>query len=217
MQKFLRILIIISLFFICLLLGAKWADITLIGNENIVINPDTQHDDQKKILIFVVDRFDKKNPELLSVWSVVIYYQDAKGITLIPISIEKGEPLKEIKRSFVLTADKDLHVKTIKYMNTKYKSKWDTYLILDNFSANYLLGWITNNAFEVVSTEPSDGYSHIENMCNIISENKLSSIDTLDWPLITPDHLKTNLSIESIRDLWENLLGEEQILCEVIR
>lgn len=217
MQKFLRILLIICLFFICLIFGAKWADVTLIENQNVVINPDSQENYQKKILIFIVDELKKKNPELSAVWSVVIYYQDARGIMFLPLSSEKTENFKEIKRSFVITSDQDLHQKSLKFMNTKFNTKWDAYIVMDNTSENYFIDWITTYSNSDTSGNSIDANNTIENLCSLISSDQLNSFDSIVWSSLIPEHFKSNLSKEEMIDLWEILKDNHPVLCEEIK
>ena len=124
MQKIFRILIIIFLFTVCLLLGANLANITLPENK-LQSNLEESEESQAQILIFVVDDFDNRKPQLQSIWSVVFYWQDTKGIMFIPLSDQSNTNFEELKKSFLLTAEKDLNDRTIKYFNTKFKTKWN--------------------------------------------------------------------------------------------
>ena len=216
MQKFLRILIIIALFMMCLLIGAKLANVSLSADENSTTAPDTQEQNQIRLLVFVVDELNQKNPRLNAVWSVIIYYQDSKGIMFIPITDKNEEGFKDLNRNFVLTSDKNPHEKTIKYFNTKFKTKWDANIILDHFAADYLIQWITHSSFDMNAMVQPSNSDLIENMCALITSRELSSLDTLEWTVITPDHFKTNLAFDRIMDGWQKLSEDNPILCEII-
>ena len=216
MQKFLRILIIIFLFVMCLLIGAKLANVSLSGDENIVINSNTQDQNQMRLLVFVVDELNKKNPELNAVWSVIIYDQDSSGLMFIPLSDIYTDGFKDIKRSFILTTEKDPHEKTIKFFNTKFKTKWDAHIVLDRYAVEYLLKWITHESLDVNSIVEASKTALIQNMCSSITSRELNALETVDWTLISPDHFKTNLTFERIVNGWEKLNQSNAILCEII-
>lgn len=216
MQKFLRILIIIFLFVMCLLIGAKLANVSLSGNENVVINNNTQEQNQMRLLVFIVDELNIKNPELTAVWSVVIYYQDSNGMMFIPLSDVNSDGFKDIKRSFLLTSEKEPHEKTLKFFNTKYKTKWDAFIVLDRFAVEYLLKWMTNASFDVNSTVDVSKSVLIQNMCASITSSNLNSLELLEWTSISPIHFKTNLPFDRIMDGWQKLSESNSILCEII-
>ncbi|MBW6471671.1 MAG: hypothetical protein K0B14_00985 [Anaerolineaceae bacterium] len=216
MQKILRILIIIFLFMMCLLIGAKLANVSLSGDENIVINNDMQEQNQIRFLVFIVDELNEKNPELKSVWSVIIYDQDSSGFMFLPLTDVNAGGFKDIKRSFILTTEKDPHEKTIKFFNTKFKTKWDAHIVLDRYAVEYLLNWITRDSLDVNSMVEVSQPVLIQNMCTSIISRELNPIETLEWTLINPDHFKTNLQFDRIVERWQNLRISNTILCEII-
>lgn len=216
MQKFLRILIIIFLFTMCLLIGARLANVSLSGDENIVINNNTQEQNQIRFLVMIVEELNKKNPELKSVWSVIIYHQDSSGFMFIPLTDVNTDGFKDIKRSFILTTDKDPHEKTIKFFNTKFKTKWDAYIVLDQYAVEYLLKWITRDSLNDNSMVELSKPVLIQNMCVSIVSSELNPLESLDWTLINPDHFKTDLPFDRIVDRWQNLSNSDVILCEII-
>jgi len=198
------------------MIGAKLANISLSGDENIVINNDPQEQTQIRFLVFIVDELNKRNPELSAVWSVIIYYQDSNGLMFIPMTDVNTDGFKDLERSFVLTSEKDPHEKTIKFFNTKFKTKWDAYIILDHFAVEYLLKWITHESMDVNSNLEGSKSVLIQNMCASITSTKLNSLETLEWTLIIPDHFKTNLAFERIMDGWQKMSESSEILCEII-
>ncbi len=216
MQKFLRILIILFLFIMCLLIGAKLANISLSADENIVTNPDTQEQNQIRLLVFVVDELNQKNPRLSAVWSVIIYYQDTKGIMFIPLTDKNEDEFKDFNRNFVLTSEKESHEKTIKFFNTKFKTKWDANIVLDRYAVEYLLKWITYESLDINTWVDVSNSALIVNMCESITSRELNSLETLEWSLILPDHFKTNLSFDRIMEGWQKMSESNPILCEMI-
>ena len=92
----------------CLLIGAKLANITLPENQN---------------QLFVVNDLTQKNPVLTSAWSLIMYFQDSKGVMFVPLVNEKQDDYIDYKRSFTLTSENEPHNKTIKFFNTRFKTK----------------------------------------------------------------------------------------------
>lgn len=215
MQKFLRILVIILLFMMCLLIGAKLADISISGNTNIATNFESEENQQIKLLVFVVDDLTKKNPGLLSVWSVVIYYQDANGIMFIPLTEINNEDFKEYRRSFLITSDKDLQEKTQKFFNTKFKTRWDANIILDTNAVNRLIDWLSYGSIQN-SEIPISNKELIDGVCSSITQNELRSLDTIEWSSIIPDHFKTDLPSDYLMNMWKTIEGSNELLCEMI-
>ncbi len=216
MQKFLRILIIIFLFMMCLLIGAKLANVSLSANDSVVINSDTQDQNQMRLLVFVLDDLTQKNPRLNEVWSVIIYYQDAKGIMFIPLSNKNDVGFKDLNRNFVLTSEIEPHQKTIKFFNTKFKTKWDANIVLDQYAVEYLTQWITQSSLDLNSLVGESNSTLIENLCTSIGSQALNSLETLEWTLIIPNHFKTNLPFGRMMDGWQKLGSGNPILCEMI-
>jgi hypothetical protein len=200
----------------CLLIGAKLANLSLSGDENVVNNNQDQKQNQIRLLVFIMDELNKKNPELISVWSVIIYDQDSSGLMFIPLPDLSAEGFKDIKRSFVLTAEKNPHEKTIKFFNTKFKTKWDAYIVLDRYAVEYLLKWITQDSLDVTLMVEVPKPVLIQNMCASITTGELSPLDSLEWTLISPDHFKTNLTFDRTVDVWQKLTESNDILCEII-
>lgn len=200
----------------CLLIGAKLANVSLSGDENIVIKNDTQEQNQMRLLVFIVDELNKKNPELSAVWSVIIYDQDSSGFMFIPLSDKNTDGFKDIKRSFVLTAENNPHEKTIKFFNAKYKTKWDAHIVLDMYAVEYLLNWISHESLDVNSLVEFSKSILLQNMCESITSRELKPLETLDWTLISPDHFKTNLTFVRIMNRWQKLSESNEILCEII-
>jgi hypothetical protein len=218
MQKFLRILIIIFLFMMCLLIGAKLANVSLSAEDTVEVNSDTQNQNQNQIrlLVFVLDDLTQKNPRLNEVWSVIIYYQDAKGIMFIPLTNRNDVDFKDLNRNFVLTSEREPHQKTLKYFNTKYKTKWDANIVLDQFAVEYLFQWITQSSLDLNLLVGGSNSTLIENLCTSIGSQPLNSLETLDWQLIIPNHFKTNLPLDRMMDGWQKLSSGNPILCEMI-
>lgn len=199
----------------CLLTGAKLANFTLPENKNTFFSPKNLEDEQLRLLVFVVDDLESKRPALISVWSVIFYYQDAHGLMIIPLVDNQQEDFIDYKKFFLLTTGKIPHEKTIKYFNTKFKTKWNNSVILDLFSVNQFIEWITNNqASFSLNTELNQSFYQF--FCNSISEKPTKSLSSLDWSQVKSDHFKSDLSLEELTQVLQKLTDSQQLLCEFI-
>lgn len=200
----------------CLLIGAKLANITLPENQNQLPLNSNNQDEQIQILVFVVGDLTQKNPVLTSAWSLIMYYQDSKGVMFVPLVNEKQDDYIDYKRSFTLTSENEPLNKTIKFFNTRFKTKWGYYLVLDNFSANYLFNWMVDNTSGVTyETQPEES-DMVDSVCQKISHNQLKALDSIDWNSLLPAHFVSNLTLEDLNNYWQILLDSNQLLCDRI-
>jgi len=216
MQKFLRILVVILLFMMCLLIGAKLANISLEGDQSTVKQPGAQENLQHRLLVFVVDELNDNNPNLISVWSVIIYYQDAKGIMFIPLTDNTMEDFREYKRSFLLKENKFPQDKSLKFFNTKFKTRWDATIVLDDYAKKYLIGWL-NQTSDINNTFENLEIDIVDQLCATLTSRQENSLESPDWNLIIPAHFSTDLTFENMQELWQKLGSSEEFLCEQIQ
>ena len=217
MQKFLRVIIIISLFVICLLIGANLANISLTDNQVKPVSQIQEDETQTRILVYVVDNFEKRKPELMSIWSVIFYYQDSQGLMFVPLVFDADENFNEYEKSFIVTADRTIHERTIKFFNTKFRTNWNSYIIMDQAAVSYLTSWISLNEIKEVSIDNESLGGNIEKICSLLLNHQIAQIDGIEWSLIFPHHMNSDLSIEQMKNLWEKLSGSNLILCEIIQ
>lgn len=214
MQKILRLLIILFLFIVCLFIGANLANVTLPENNNRT-NLVEADETQTQFLIFVIDNFENRKPQLQSIWSVIFYYQDSYGIMFIPLTDKTKLNFDELEKSFILTPERELNERTIKFFNTKYKTKWNSAIVLDQIAVTHLLKWASNNQINETPDSLTLTTGHIDTLCLSLSNN-IPSVEGVEWPLLIPDRFKSNLSIEQMKNIWNNFEDSSSLLCEII-
>lgn len=214
MQKIFRILIIIFLFVVCLLIGANLANITL-SEKTQTTNAQLSDDSQNQILIFVVDDLENRKPQLQSIWSVILYWHDTSGIMFMPLSDQLDPNFDEFKKSFLLTPEKSLNDRSMRYFNTKFKTKWNSYIVMDRTSLQLFVSWVSGGSILDFPESLPDSISTIQTICNNFPGN-FPSIDNIDWASFQPSHFISNLSIEQMKSNWNNLRNAEFFLCEII-
>lgn len=216
MQKFLRILIIICLFIICLLLGANLANISLTDNQVTPIRQSQVDENQTKILVFVVDNFEKRKPDLISIWSVIFYYQDNHGLMFVPLTYDSNENFSEFEKSFIVTSDRTINDRTIKFLNTKFRSNWKSFVVVDRTALTYLSSWISLGEILNPSTDFDSLIQNTERICGLLGTQQVAQIEEVDWSLIYPNHLNSDLTIDQMNNLWKKMSEPKSVLCEII-
>jgi len=214
MQKFLRLLIILFLFIVCLLIGANLANVTLPENNNKT-NLVEVDETQTQFLIFVIDNFENRKPQLQSIWSVIFYFQDSNGIMFIPLTDKTQPNFDELEKSFILTPGRELNERTIKFFNTKFRTKWNASIVFDQIALTHLLKWVSNNQINETPDSLSLTTIHINTLCTSLPNN-IPSIEELDWTLLYPDHFKSNLSTDQMKSIWHKFEDSSSLLCETI-
>ncbi len=215
MQKIFRILLIIFLFVVCLLIGANLANITL-PETTQTTNAQLTDESQNQILVFVVDDFENRKPQLQSLWSVFLYWHDSSGIMFMPLSDQLDPNFDEYKKSFLLTPERTLNDRSMRFFNTKFKTKWNSYVVMDKMSLQLLISWSTGGSILELPEFRQETISTIQNLCAIIPGN-FPSIESFDWASIQPSHFVSNLSFEQMKTNWDNLRNSEFFLCEIIQ
>ena len=138
------------------------------------------------------------------------------GFMFVPLVTTDQADYKDFKKSFVLTSDNEPHEKTIKFFNTRFKTKWEYYLLLDKISANYLFNWIIGDGSEGNIENQLDSSVMVDQVCQYISLNPLKSMDSIDWNSLSPVHFLSNLSIEDLKNSWQILAESNQLLCDQV-
>jgi len=216
MQKFLRILIIISLFIACVLIGAQFAKATLEQNPAFSGNNPPSQKEQLKLLVFVTDDLTKEKSELISLWAVNIYYQDSAGVMMIPITTVNQENYDRFSRSFYLTEDKTLHKRSLNYFQTNFKTRWDAVLVVDHLMVDELVRWISIGKVDSVSLETNYENEQVSEICSVISGSTPQDLNNFNWDYYQ-NHFTSSIPLEQINLSWSNMVQKDPRFCEIIR
>ena len=86
---------------------------------------------------------------------------------------------------------------------------------MDQIAVTHLLKWASNNQINETPDSLTLTTGHIDTLCLSLSNN-IPSVEGVEWPLLIPDRFKSNLSIEQMKNIWNNFEDSSSLLCEII-
>lgn len=221
MRKLLLILSIFA-FLACLAAGIFIAQKSLesageMGNTAEISRPASPH--QQNILLIHIDQLEKNQPELISVWGLILYFPEPKIILqpIYPSPIgEESFPFRSLK----ITAAKTLNPRFIQQVSLQTQMAWDNYILMDHQALSFFAAELTSD--EVFSpSDQTDGVIAIERvylsrLCKQFVEFEETAFQKVHWSLIIPDHWSSNLPFDEAILHWEKLTSPQSpIKCEV--
>jgi hypothetical protein len=175
---------------------------------------------QENTLVILVNNLDSKQPMIESVWMVYSYPQKQPSLVFVPVySLKDLKKNPELQSSYTYTLLGKVAAGFWKTLETKYKLKWDHYIILDNAAAlqiyHQLGGKKPPKTFsqELSLKKPADynaaSKKIIVTICGKISSGWKSSDPTIAWPKLKPAP-QSDQSINQIKTNWEGLGAKPQ-------
>ncbi len=155
MRKFIRIFVIVVLFFSCLFVGIYLAEFADTEKPASTGSLNLEKSNQENILVVVVDQLEQSTPEFLSAWSIILHYSESSGIMLVPLSSNTEKNFNDISRNFRLDSHKNPNSKTEKYFEDTYNVQWDAVVVMDLQAVQLFSNWISKNEF---SSNISDNF-----------------------------------------------------------
>ena len=223
MRKFIRILVIIVLFFSCLFVGVYLAEFADTEKPATTGSLDLEKNNQINVLVVIVDQLEQSNPEFLSAWSLILHYPESNGLILVPLSSSTDKNYTDLARNFRLDSKKNPNSKTQKYFEDTFNVRWDAVVVMDLHAVQLFTNWISNNEFPVNISEalnhpldPENKYKNAFELCKLISNRTFPQWELLDSAAISEEHFHTQLPIDELNSLWSKLSNEYQSKCEVI-
>lgn len=221
MRKLLLILSIFA-FLACLAAGIFVAQKSLesadeMGNTAEIRRPASPY--QQNILLIHIDQLEKNQPELISVWGLILYFPEPKIILqpIYPSSIgQESFPF----RSFKITAAKTLNLRFIQQVSLHTQMAWDNYILMDHQAYSFFTAELTSD--EMLS--PSDQTNgviaveriYLSQLCKQFVETEETAFQKVNWSHIIPDHWSSNLPFDEAILHWEKLTSPQSpIKCEV--
>ena len=223
MRKFIRIFVIIVLFFSCLFVGIYLAEFADTEKPASAGSLELEKNNQINILVVVVNQLEQSTPEFLSAWSLILHYPESSGLILVPLSSSTDKNFNELARNFRLDSHKNPSSKTQKYFEDAFNVQWDTFVVMDLYAVQLFTNWISNNEFPVNLSDamnnepdPDNKYENAFELCRLISNQTLPQWELLDSAAISEDHFQAQLPIDELNTLWSKLSNENQSKCDVI-
>lgn len=223
MRKFIRVFIIIVLFFSCLFVGVYLAEFSDTENPPSLNSFDLENSNQINVLVFVVNKLEESKSELLSAWSIILYYPNPGGMMMVPLSSSTEANFNEITRNFRLDSRNVPNSKTEKYFEETFDAQWDATVVMDLHSVQLFTNWISKGEYtfnlsdEIINPQDSGNkYGSEKEFCNLISKKLLPQWELLDSDAISEDHFFSQNSIEDLKIIWLKLITGNSPKCEVI-
>lgn len=223
MHKFLRVFVIIIIFFACLALGIYLAEFSLPEKTGPEPTQIIESNNQVRLLVLMVDELSSDNPELLSVWSVVLYYPEPKGIIFVPLSNPFTANYKNIQKAFDLTESYDPDPELLKDLQKQFRTRWEGSVVLDKAAMSILVQWLTNGNYspglqnmDIEQITEDNYFNNIQQICAFMRSSPANSLENLNWSTLVPEHFRTNLPFDKVMATWQNLIGSSAPLCDLI-
>jgi hypothetical protein len=237
-MKAVVILLSIVAFIACLIIGIQ------AGSKSLPTRPTTpsptqgnwsSSSQQRTIVLIVADDLMAPKPQLFATW-IVLYRPDAPRITFLPlyppntVTLTSNPP--DLASNFTLDADKSPGQAFAESLQ-KFNFAWNGYILTDEIGITQTVDWLQGIAINGTRasgtaalstlTNPWDDplgaletqQALITNICTKVSALKPEA----NWlelaGLMMPQHLHTNLSLESALIDWKTLAtAGEPITCE---
>ncbi|GAP11254.1 hypothetical protein BECAL_02440 [Bellilinea caldifistulae] len=182
-----------------------------------IARPASAH--QQNILLIHVDQLEKNQPDVISVWGLILYFPEPKIIlqSIYPSPIGRENfPLA----TFKLTKTKNLNPPFIQQVSLQTQMAWDNYILIDHQGLSFFAAGLTAN--EVFSPEnQTNGVIPVESaylarLCDRFVEMEQTAFQQIEWSHIIPEHWRSNLPFDQAILHWEKLTSPQSpIKCEV--
>jgi hypothetical protein len=226
MKVIILLLIVILIFFGCATLGYQLATMqesAKVGNRAGEI--DDLGGEQHNLIIMRVDQLDGKNPRLISVWFVSLYFfnDNPSSLTLAQLYPPKTptNASKALERAFALTSAGD-PVAGFWSALEGYKIKWEGYVMVDTAGASEVLTWLVGpgDYSAILAAAEADQNANkqlVEQICGSIVSAGGRDIGLFNWTELVPQHFRSSLRMEAGLAYWARMTSaEKQVRCEIL-
>jgi hypothetical protein len=222
-----KILLLVGIFFICLLAGVFSAR-GFWSKPYQAETPPSSMREQSTYLIFQVDELTQETPQLVSAWALFLVKKSSEPtyltvMTLYPTLTSKNETYP----SFQLTSEKLLDPGFKNRISAQLDLAINGYIILDQQAASILTTWLTDspivptNKIPETLKEKQDFLNNFQviwqDICFSLSNEAIEDFQDSDLRSLEPDHLVTDLSVEKTPSNWRDLLlSIRPLTCEIL-
>jgi hypothetical protein len=206
-------------FLLCLFLGYQAAQLLTSPAEKQSGDLTSETDSsQSNILIVHVDRLDADSPKLITLWVAFSYQADPASLTFLPLypAAKAGE--NDLAGRFSLSKEKEISSSFLEALRKYYSFQWKFIVIIDQKGVEYWAGVLNAGEFAQSFEDGKDTLLKPEidllaNFCGNLREHGSGVLDGLDWGQITPDHMRTNIPFDQLKDDWDRI--QKSGLCDV--
>ncbi|MEW6178359.1 MAG: hypothetical protein AB1522_00380 [Chloroflexota bacterium] len=174
---------------------------------------------QHNILLIHVDQLENKQPQMISVWGLILYFPEPKIIlqSIYPYPLS-GESLSPA--SFKINDHKKPNASFLQQVERQTQMKWDHYILIDHYALSIFAADLTPQE-EIISPGLNDGIISVETalftkLCQEFATLDYQTFQQIHWSHIIPEHWHSNLPFDEAILNWEKLVSPEiPVKCEV--
>jgi hypothetical protein len=222
MQKIFKILFFISIFIICLSIGVFLTKQVLNPGESTLTdnseNQPLQSANQMKLIVFLVDELEQKNPHLESVWGVNLYFNEPHQLTFIHLTDTSENNYKKLSKRFYINDKKQLSEATLNNFEKYFLTTWDGSLIVDQDAVSYFYSWLTENQITVtgLQSEADLKFVNLTNLCDYLNQKTSPLATMVDWQNMSSKDFLTSLSVDEVLLGLQTVTGNTPPKCKLL-
>lgn len=178
---------------------------------------------QHNILVFLVDDLQKPKPVLQSVWILFIYKSNPAVLTFLPIfnpedqlsdtslSDQTSSNNPFLRTDLKITSDNLLAQSYLDVLPREIYS-WDNYFVVDQKGFSDLALFLENDTVGSQNWEILSGpefETNILRLCGMFKNKSLESLLNYPFDESIPDHLISDLDLQSINSVWKLIASSE--------
>lgn len=165
---------------------------------------------QKNYLLVHVTDLSSGNPQLISVWGMMVFYSQPPQVMLLPLYPSYDDAASAaLGTSFKLDAYGKVSSRFINEVEKRFDLVTTGYIAVDNAGLSLFNQWLTQEDVQISAVTPStadekhivllNGQQFFQKACSQFSQNGTGGfLDQIRWVDLIPLHFSTNLSFESI-------------------
>jgi hypothetical protein len=223
-MKKIYIPIFISFYAVWLVAGFFFAKNLWLNSNEIQVSNEWRKT-QQTVLIIQVDDLTSSRPELVSTWALFSDFSGAPTLAFKALFPAPAEKVNEnLAKSFNLTANKEPTPQFIKSLEV-YEFKWNSVIVVDQVGAQSLYRWVSQPAGKTAGADDASKgsvrnqaeVSLFQSVCSHLeSASNLPDL-ALEWARLVPDHLHTNISLETFSLMWGKMITTDRpVHCEAL-
>ncbi len=231
-MKKIVIIFIVVIFVICAFLGFKVASSILQASNPapaVEKSIDSTIVEQKNYLLIHADTLNGDEPQLISLWMVLVYQSTSPQVMLIPLYPAYDSKVHDrITGQFDLTSDMMVSQSFLSQISKTFDIPIAGYVLVDDLAVQNLKAWLIgqpdSQVFTAAVTDEekltlrNSGQAAYQGFCTTISTGTLKTgYQSIQWSQLLPDHLITNIPFETFMLTVDRIIqAGSTIKCDVL-
>ena len=225
-----NLVLVVIIFLLCALVGygaaVRFDRVLSPGSTSTpTLDIDGPQGKQYNVILIHVDRLDRPQPRMVSVWFVSLYFIEGAPptLTLAQIYPTPGNPgpHQSIEGAFSLTQEGTLSPGFWKAIKTLH-IQWKGYLLIDDFTVQTVMEWINGpgdfpGVIGATQNNPQESQRILVQTCESFGRLQSHGPAPFDVNDLIPAHFRSDLQMQEALSYW-NLLTTSTlpIKCDVL-